>query len=158
MLHLTNPCAKQMVLSLTKPKGKIYKTKSLGHYITLLVWCGSLDASLVGFSFAVAVDGFGSVSGELSPEEFSRLFSVLFLIFIGDGRGKLSAALSKFSIFLNFVSLSLWLGSQELELSERGRSLTKDASVCLILFFWYFWLLVILMTGDLMSDDLEAGV
>ena len=26
MLHLTNPCAK--VLSLTKPKGKIYKTKS----------------------------------------------------------------------------------------------------------------------------------
>ena len=25
MLHLTNPCAKQKVLSLTKPKGKIYK-------------------------------------------------------------------------------------------------------------------------------------
>ena len=25
----------QKVLSLTKPKGKIYKTKSLGHYITL---------------------------------------------------------------------------------------------------------------------------
>ena len=35
MLHLTNPCAKRKVLSLTKPKGKIYKTKSLGHYITL---------------------------------------------------------------------------------------------------------------------------
>ena len=34
MLHLTNPCAKRKVLSLTKPKGKIYKTKSLGHYIT----------------------------------------------------------------------------------------------------------------------------
>ena len=34
-LHLTNPCAKQKVLSLTKLKGKIYKTKSLGHYITL---------------------------------------------------------------------------------------------------------------------------
>ena len=34
-LHLTNPCAKRKVLSLTKPKGKIYKTKSLGHYITL---------------------------------------------------------------------------------------------------------------------------
>ena len=34
MLHLTNPCAKQNVLSLTKPKGKIYKMKSLGHYIT----------------------------------------------------------------------------------------------------------------------------
>ena len=33
-LHLTNPCAKLKVLSLTKPKGKIYKTKSLGHYIT----------------------------------------------------------------------------------------------------------------------------
>ena len=36
MLHLTNPCAKQKVLSLTKPKGKIYKTKSLGNYITVL--------------------------------------------------------------------------------------------------------------------------
>ena len=34
MLHLTNPCAKRKVLSLTKPKGKIYKMKSLGHYIT----------------------------------------------------------------------------------------------------------------------------
>ena len=33
-LHLTSPCAKRKVLSLTKPKGKIYKTKSLGHYIT----------------------------------------------------------------------------------------------------------------------------
>ena len=33
MLHLTNPCAKRKVLSLTKPKGKIYKTKSLRHYI-----------------------------------------------------------------------------------------------------------------------------
>ena len=33
-LHLTNPCTKRKVLSLTKPKGKIYKTKSLGHYIT----------------------------------------------------------------------------------------------------------------------------
>ena len=39
MLHLTNPRAKRKVLSLTKPKGKIYKTKSLGHYITpFLVW------------------------------------------------------------------------------------------------------------------------
>ena len=34
MLHLTNPCAKQKVLSLTKQKCKIYKTKSLGIYIT----------------------------------------------------------------------------------------------------------------------------
>ena len=38
MLHLTIPCAKREILSLTKPKGKIYKTKSLGHYITLLWW------------------------------------------------------------------------------------------------------------------------
>ena len=33
-LHLSNPCAKRKVLSLTKPKGRIYKTKSLDHYIT----------------------------------------------------------------------------------------------------------------------------
>ena len=36
MLHLTNPCSKRKDLSLTKLKGKIYKTKSLGHYITCL--------------------------------------------------------------------------------------------------------------------------
>ena len=35
MLHLTNPCAKRKVLSLTKPKPKIDKTKSLRNYITL---------------------------------------------------------------------------------------------------------------------------
>ena len=34
MLHLTNSCAKRKVLSLTKPKGKIYSTKSLRNYIT----------------------------------------------------------------------------------------------------------------------------
>ena len=34
MLHLTNPCAKRKVLSLTKSEGKIYKTKSFGNYIT----------------------------------------------------------------------------------------------------------------------------
>ena len=33
-VHLTNPCTKQKVLSLTKPKGKIYKTKSLRNYMT----------------------------------------------------------------------------------------------------------------------------
>ena len=36
-LHLTNPCAKRNVLSLTKPKASIYKTKSLGYYITLFL-------------------------------------------------------------------------------------------------------------------------
>ena len=34
MLYLTNPCTKRKVLILTKPKGKIYKRKSLRHYIT----------------------------------------------------------------------------------------------------------------------------
>ena len=34
MLHLTNSCAKRKVLILNKPKGKIYKTKSLRNYIT----------------------------------------------------------------------------------------------------------------------------
>ena len=41
MLHLTNPCAKRKVLSLTKLKGKIYKTKSLGNYITIFL-CNSI--------------------------------------------------------------------------------------------------------------------
>ena len=34
ILHLTNPCAKRKVLILTKPKGKICKTKSLRYHIT----------------------------------------------------------------------------------------------------------------------------
>ena len=42
MLHLTNPCAKRKVLSLIKPKGKIYKTKYLRNYITLPVWVPSM--------------------------------------------------------------------------------------------------------------------
>ena len=36
MLYLTNPCTKRKVLILTKLKGKIYKIKSLRHYITPL--------------------------------------------------------------------------------------------------------------------------
>ena len=36
-LHSTNPYTKRKVLSLTKPKGKIYKTKSLHNYITILL-------------------------------------------------------------------------------------------------------------------------
>ena len=47
-----NPCAKRKVLSLTKPKGKIYKTKSLGNYITLLYMrnsvCPTIYPSLGG--------------------------------------------------------------------------------------------------------------
>ena len=35
-VHLTNPCTKRTVLSLTKPKGQIYKTKALRNYITVL--------------------------------------------------------------------------------------------------------------------------
>ena len=44
MLHLTNPCAKRKVLSLTKPKGKIYKTKPLCNYITM----GDITRRLTG--------------------------------------------------------------------------------------------------------------
>ena len=47
-LHLINPCAKRKVLSLTRPKGKIYKTKSLGHYITPgLVQYGSQHSCVI---------------------------------------------------------------------------------------------------------------
>ena len=49
MLHQTNPCANQKVLSQTKPKSKIYKTKSLGHYITL---CIPQSSSLCGTSLS----------------------------------------------------------------------------------------------------------
>ena len=39
-----NPCAKRKVHSLTKPKGKIYKTKSLGNYITISL-CSTFPTS-----------------------------------------------------------------------------------------------------------------
>ena len=45
-LHLTNQCAKWKALSLTKPKGKIYKTKSLSHYITFLLLVPSYAVEL----------------------------------------------------------------------------------------------------------------
>ena len=45
MLHLTNPCTKLKVLSLTKPKSQIYKTKFLGHYITMLMIIRKSDLS-----------------------------------------------------------------------------------------------------------------
>ena len=42
-VNLTNPCTKRKVLSLTKPKGKIYKTKSLRNYITLRLSIGNIS-------------------------------------------------------------------------------------------------------------------
>ena len=52
MLHQTNPCAKRNFLTLTKPKGKIYKTKSLGNYITQhpVLFCVCLLHSIESFS------------------------------------------------------------------------------------------------------------
>ena len=49
MLYLTNPCTKRKVLILTKPKGKIYKTKSLCHYITISCpwWRGWVNAYIL---------------------------------------------------------------------------------------------------------------
>ena len=63
-LHLTNPCAKRKVLSLTKPKGKIYKTKFLGHYIT----CGFVH------DFVIHSDHWGSHNS-------SNIFSTIWLLY-----------------------------------------------------------------------------
>ena len=51
MLHLTNPCAKRKVLSQTKPKGKIYKTKSLGNYITFLF---NINHYLIDYNYMIS--------------------------------------------------------------------------------------------------------
>ena len=69
MLHLAlsvnvAPCTKRKVLILTKPKGKIYKTKSLRHYITN----GTPHfPCLPGWNFAIIVGGVHYTSGELQP-------------------------------------------------------------------------------------------
>ena len=55
MLHLSNPCAMRKVLSLTKPKGKIYKKISLGHYITYFLYdfpCGKVEINCRVLSYS----------------------------------------------------------------------------------------------------------
>ena len=54
MLRLTNAYVKREVLSLTKPKGKIYKTKSLRNYVTLL-FKRKQDTKSAGFTLPDAV-------------------------------------------------------------------------------------------------------
>ena len=57
MLHLTNPCAKRKVLSLTKPKGKIYKTKSLGNYFTSIPSLPIAGSRIVGCILSTSIFG-----------------------------------------------------------------------------------------------------
>ena len=64
-LHPTNPCAKRKALSLTKPKGKTQKTKSLHHYITN--WNG-FSLPFLRFQFKMCPPLIGSVyQNNLSP-------------------------------------------------------------------------------------------
>ena len=75
-LHLINQCAERKVLSLTKPKGKIYITKSLGNYIYIkYTWFG-----LVGFY------GISTIVGYLMPKSFysyiSNMYDLVWLGFI----------------------------------------------------------------------------
>ena len=78
MLHLTNPCTKRKVLILTKPKGKIYKMKSLGNYITSSLpllprpfWLGVVELLRVlcmGQVLANGPKGLGSIPGRVIPK------------------------------------------------------------------------------------------
>ena len=114
----------------------------------------SLDVSLVGFSFAVAAYYSGSVSGEASLEEISRLSFVSFIVFIGDGGGELSTALSMFSFFSS-ISFSMCLGSLEQELSGRGAPEQETPQ-----FAWFYFSAIPdcqdVIPGDLVSDDLTS--
>ena len=77
-LHQTNPCAKRKVLSLTKPKGRIYKTKSLGHYITTVHADGFSCARNVGLNHSHN----STVHAHRSQEEISIPTSSTCLVFI----------------------------------------------------------------------------
>ena len=65
MLHLINPCAKWKVLSLTKLKSKIYKTKSLHNYITLGYLHFHLKDSACMYVFTAAIPRLKSQSALL---------------------------------------------------------------------------------------------
>ena len=58
MLHFTNPCAEPKGCQPNKPKFKIYKTKSLGHYITRVIHAGFLNSKVPLFFtvFAISAD------------------------------------------------------------------------------------------------------
>ena len=71
MLHLTNPCAKRKVLSLTKPKGKIYKTKSLRNYIT------KIESSSIGTKAAVSISKDGKYYTTSTSKDRGECFKLL---------------------------------------------------------------------------------
>ena len=81
-LHLNNPCAKRKVLSLTKPKGKIYKTKSLGHYITrthffIKIWSLPLYSQRVVFLVCEKWVGDSGRTAILTPTSSSIIAALL---------------------------------------------------------------------------------
>ena len=108
MLHLTNPCAKRKVLSLTKPKGKIYETKSLGNYITggerevegyiqnCCIWDSSI---LLSMYFLQLVLSLGNISVK------KRLEHGLLLVFLPFNQDCLCSNKRKVNIFE-------WIGPQ----------------------------------------------
>ena len=71
-VHLTNPCTKRKVLSLTKPKGKIYKTKSLHNYITS--WLGFGPFLTVRFVSICFRTGSGRVCWIVCENEYGWKF------------------------------------------------------------------------------------
>ena len=89
MLHLTNPCAKRKVLTLTKPKGKIYKTKSLRHYITFLQGIAlslNLNATPVKLSAANGkhTEGFDPAVVDIEIPGLDRWSNIQWVCFIFD--------------------------------------------------------------------------
>ena len=105
MLHLTNPCAKQKVLSLTKPKGKIYKTKSLGNYITLQ------RDTLAPFLFLVCQDYTLWISIDLKKKKVrSRLYPAETIIDVDYAD---NLALLKIHLLKPNLSCIAWINQQE---------------------------------------------
>ena len=85
MLHLTNPCAKRKVLCLTKPKGKLYKTKSPRNYIT------PVPRAPFTIDFT-ATFMFHSFFNSLTSSRYLFILSLSFSFTLG------SAGIAKFSI------------------------------------------------------------
>ena len=125
MLQLTNPCAKRKVLGLSKPKGKIYKTKSLGHYIT--VWVVSRCPYISKFSIPFSNPLVNVPSAPITISIAVTFMLYCFLVFCSffSSRKK-----SHFSLYFKFT---LW--------SARMAKLTIRQILFFFLFDYYLiWL------------------
>ena len=106
MLHLTNACTKRKVLILTKPKGKIYKTRYLRNYITkvLLRSIWTTNNCFLLFNLADTHSDFEHVDGGVQIGNSSlELNELAFSISLIDSNQEYKMVKKKKHLFLFYI-------------------------------------------------------